>query len=341
MIAGLLMFGLVAYQLWGTGVEYSRNQDRLENEFQALLAEYGVTTTAAAGAATTAPAPTIAAAGAATTAPAPTIADAVPTVPLTEAGGPVGIIRIPKVGLVSAIVEGVSLEDLKSGPGHYPLTPMPGQLGNASIAGHRTTYGQPFFRLDELQPGDEIVIETLSGTWLYRVTGSEVVDPGQTDVIATVDADVANLTLTTCDPRYSASRRLIVHATLDMTASPPPAASIPVDQTAATADTLAGEPGAGPASSASTGPTDTSGPSRAQVTDESEDAFTHGWFSDSGAWPQVMLWGLALVGIWLGAYRIARAARATWVGFAVGVVPFLIVAYFWYENVNRLLPAAL
>ena len=70
----------------------------------------------------------------------------------------------------------MTLDDLKKGPGHYPDTPLPGQLGNASIAGHRTTYGAPFFNLDQLEPGDEIIVTMITGDrFVYRVTCTEVV----------------------------------------------------------------------------------------------------------------------------------------------------------------------
>jgi sortase A len=68
------------------------------------------------------------------------------------------------------------------------------------------------------------------------------------------------------------------------------------------------------------------------------DAFEEGWFSDSAAFPQVALWGLALIAVSLLAYSVSRAARRNWVGLLVGIVPFLVVLYFFFENVNRLLP---
>ena len=71
------------------------------------------------------------------------------------------MIQIPKIGVDKIFVEGTGREDLKKGPGHYPGTPLPGEIGNAAIAGHRTTYGQPFYDLDKLAPGDEIITQTL------------------------------------------------------------------------------------------------------------------------------------------------------------------------------------
>ena len=118
------------------------------------------------------------------------------------------------------------MPDLRKGPGHYPDSPMPGQLGNAAIAGHRTTYGAPFNRIDELAPGDEITIVTVSGTFHYSVTGQLIVTPKQTEVLdPTPDA---TLTLTTCNPKYSARERLVVKARLDVTQSPKPTKPAPI-----------------------------------------------------------------------------------------------------------------
>ena len=100
------------------------------------------------------------------------------------------------------MVEGVSLPDLKKGPGHYPETPLPGQEGNAAIAGHRTTYGAPFNRLDELEPGDEVTVTTVQGEFTYEVTETQIVSPTQVDVLD--DKGDNRLTLSACHPKYSA-----------------------------------------------------------------------------------------------------------------------------------------
>ena len=136
-------------------------------------------------------------------------------------GGAVAQLRIPKLGVERVVVEGVEREHLMQGPGHYPGTAMPGREGNAAIAGHRTTYGAPFWALDELVPGDEILVTTLEGSFRYVVRGSEVVDPSQGEVIG--PTDTPQLTLTTCNPRYSAATRLVVFADLDGPALPDPA----------------------------------------------------------------------------------------------------------------------
>ena len=127
-------------------------------------------------------------------------------------GDALGRISAPKIGLDWVVVEGVGVPDLRTGPGHMPGTPMPGQYGNSVISGHRTTYGAPFNRLDELDPGDRITVETLIGTHTYEVVSSEIVGPTHTWVVK--HRDGAWLTLTTCHPKLSSQQRLIVFAKL-------------------------------------------------------------------------------------------------------------------------------
>ncbi len=130
-------------------------------------------------------------------------------------GGGMALIKIPKIGVDAVVVEGVEVEDLKKGPGHYPDTALPGQLGNMVISGHRTTYGAPFYRLDELKPGDDILVYDAKGPYTYKVTESKIVLPTEIGVIA--PSSDARLTLTTCHPRFSAAKRLIIVAQLQGT----------------------------------------------------------------------------------------------------------------------------
>lgn len=138
-------------------------------------------------------------------------------------GEAIGRIIIPAIGVDEIIVAGVAVEDLRKGPGHYSTTPLPGQPGNAALAGHRTTHGAPFGRIDELAPGDEIIVETLQGRFVYRVLlggpgragqsfGYEIVTPTALEVLD--DYGDNRLTLTSCHPKYSSKLRIIVHATL-------------------------------------------------------------------------------------------------------------------------------
>jgi sortase A len=166
-------------------------------------------------------------------APAPTAAGGAPggtsaPVPL---GSAYARIWLPRLGVHFVVVEGVSVEDLKKGPGHYPGTAAPGGLGNTVISGHRTTYLAPFNRLDVLRPGDAVVVETRTTWWTYTVTGSQVVEPTAIEVTYPVPgrkgaAPSAHLlTLTTCNPKYSARQRLVVRGLL--AASSPRAAGLP------------------------------------------------------------------------------------------------------------------
>lgn len=115
------------------------------------------------------------------------------------------------------IVEGVTLDHLKSGPGHYPDTAAPGHEGNFAISGHRTTYGAPFYHLDQLQEGDEIhVVDRQQREWVYVVRRQQIVAPTALWVIGEdpLDTGAPTMTLTTCHPRFSAAQRLIVFAEL-------------------------------------------------------------------------------------------------------------------------------
>ena len=93
-----------------------------------------------------------------------------PTVSDPALGQPVGLLSIPKIGILDAIVEGVGEAQLEQGPGHYPGTALPGEVGNVAIAGHRTTYAHPFYNLDALAPGDNVYILTSQGLFEYTVT---------------------------------------------------------------------------------------------------------------------------------------------------------------------------
>lgn len=123
-------------------------------------------------------------------------------------------IQIPRIGVDVVVVEGTTASALRAGAGHYPKTPLPCEVGNVAIAGHRTTYGRPFHDLDQLQPGDRVTLETPIGECTYEVDKDPfIVAPTQTDVVDNTP-DAARLTLTTCHPKGSARERLILTATM-------------------------------------------------------------------------------------------------------------------------------
>lgn len=182
---GLLLLFYAVYLLWGTGVYTQQAQEDLSRRIAAdPVVSQGQVGEGEVPAARPAEEP--------------------------AAGDPLFTMQIPEVGLETVIVQGVGREELKKGPGHFPEAPYPGEGGNVSVSGHRTTYGAPFFRLDELEPGDPITIESGPARYRYRVRETLVVDP--TDVWVVEQQGRDELTLTTCHPRFSAAERLIVKA---------------------------------------------------------------------------------------------------------------------------------
>jgi LPXTG-site transpeptidase (sortase) family protein len=118
-------------------------------------------------------------------------------------------ITIPKIELEYLVLEGTDSVTLKKGAGHESVTPLPGEEGRCTISGHRTTYGAPFNRVDELEEGDLIYLESLDNKfYVYSVTALEVVKP--TDVWILEGTEKEELLLTTCHPKYSAATRLII-----------------------------------------------------------------------------------------------------------------------------------
>jgi sortase A len=185
LLAALGLGGYIAWQLWGTGLTTSRAQSQLKTQFAQRLGH---------------PRPL----------PIPSNADDPPVVSFSL-GDPVAILRIPRIDLDMVVVEGSDTETLKKGPGHYRGTAFPWEgQGRVAIAGHRTTYGQPFWSLNELRKGDLIRLVTEFGTFDYRVTRLTEIDPGDSSVLE--QTEEATLVLTTCTPRFSAARRLIVFA---------------------------------------------------------------------------------------------------------------------------------
>jgi sortase A len=127
-------------------------------------------------------------------------------------GSPVALLQIGRIGLREVVVEGTTPEDLKAGPGHLRATALPGEFGNAIIAGRRTTYGAPFGQLDQLQSGDPISVTTGQGVFTYTVSQVRQVRPGDADpLVGSLDS---RLTLVTSDPAFVATGRLVVIAKL-------------------------------------------------------------------------------------------------------------------------------
>ncbi|MGI8686669.1 MAG: class E sortase [Acidimicrobiales bacterium] len=306
--AGVVILLFVSYQLWGTGLAEARSQRELRKEFERSLAESSRTTTTTTT--TTTPGST---SPGETTVPTTAAPDLNP--PPAPAGDAVAIIKIPKLGVEKTVVQGVSLGVLKRGPGHYPATPMPGQPGNAAIAGHRTTYGAPFFRLNELDTGDPILVTTRQGRFRYEVEETRIVRPSETSVLGPSEDN--RLTLTTCNPRFSAAQRLVVIAVLKGEAAelPPVTTTVPPVTT----------PGA---------TTTTTAPQSFDF----EEAEEEGLSGRNAANGPALTWGLAAAAVWLLTWLAGRRWRR-WPAYLLGTPVFLVVLFVFFENFSRLLPS--
>ena len=130
----------------------------------------------------------------------------------TDDGDPLGRIRMPSIGVSKVIVAGTDTSSLRRGPGHYPATALPGARGTVGIAGHRTTYGAPFRRLDKLKHGDRVEVSMPYGRFVYEVQRLRIVAPTAVWVTDRVGYD--RLVLSACHPLYSAAKRIVVFARL-------------------------------------------------------------------------------------------------------------------------------
>ena len=271
--SGLLLLAFVAYQLWGTGIQQARSQKTLEKQYSFLYpARQSPGTT-------------------------------VPVVP--DRGEVIGRISIPRIKLDTWFVAGARLDELEKGPGLFAGSVLPGQFGNAAVAGHRTSYGAPFGELDKLVPGDPIIYTTAQGEFTYTVTSSEIVDPDRVDVVQTKDETEAVTTLVTCHPKWTSSKRLIVHASLSEThlpMAPTPLATVTWDET------------------------DDSSP---------------GWFHDPSRILPSAMWAALLLILWFARRRLAGTGLRRIAVSSVSAVVAVVVLFMLFENLTGLLPANL
>jgi sortase A len=312
--AGVLLLLFVAFQLWGTGLRTAQAQDRLEEEFERRLAEVSATDGAAADTTTPTEVPPV---DPAVTEPPVQDGPADPAdLPPPVDGDPLGRIRIEAIGVDFTFVEGDSLLRLQDGPGHFPSTPLPGQPGNAALAGHRTTFLAPFHRLDELVEGDVIEVTTLQGRFRYEVLaqppayegaeplGHFIVQPEDVWILDPTEENL--LTLMACHPKYSAAQRIVVRAALVGAPAPETPRPGPVEgEDDLPSELLTNEPAAkGPA----------------------------------------LAYSAATLGLWAAAWAVARRWRAWrswrwWATYAVALAPFAVLLYLTFEQLSRLFPA--
>jgi sortase A len=312
MTMGSLLLAFVAYQLWGTAIYEHGAQSKLRSELPGWLARAAgatddlsqhkidpVTTTSTAASTTT------------TTVPAghlpPVSAQPGPTTKAPAVGQPIGYLVIPRIRVNDVIVEGTGEPQLQGGPGHYRGTSLPGQPGNAAIAGHRTTYAAPFYNLNELAVGDPIFALTTQGLFRYDVVSQRPVSP--TDVAVLNQTTAPQLTLTTCNPPYSAAQRLVVVAKMVVapTKKPPPP---PPPSTTPTASSLAGD-----GSLAGTGL--------------------------NGSVTAAVLWGaLTLLLAVAVAMTWHRLGRRRWISLVIGAPVVILALLVFFEHVSLVLPAS-
>ena len=299
---GALVLLFTAYQLWGTGLFEAHSQSvlrsRIDQELPAGAEQRALRIAASLRTQTTTTEPT----------GAPVLA---PAASAPAEGQPLGVIQISSIGLDQVVVEGVGTTDLRMGPGHYPGTPLPGQGGNAAIAGHRTTYGHPFYNLNVVKPGAPIVVTTRQGIFVYAAQSVNIVAPSDSQVLAPTAAAV--LTLTTCNPRYSASQRLVVRAQLERSLLFPATTGTPATAGNHPPGTGHIAPGHVPAAALAAG--------------------------SSSDWVPALLWGLLTAAVAIGVWLWARRSEHRWIVYSGGTVVFLVVLFFFFASIGPLLPA--
>lgn len=189
--AGVVLLLFCAYQLVWTNVEAHREQNQVTDSIREQWKR---------------PAPRV---GTATS---------TPVVSPPDLGRGFAFLHVPRLGrkYSAPVVQGVSLPDLARGVGHYPRSAMPGKIGNFAVAGHRATHGEPFAHLDRVRKGDVVVVETRNAWFTYVVDSIRIVAPTDTWVVDAVPGKKGVkpsrrlLTLTTCNPRWASTQRLIV-----------------------------------------------------------------------------------------------------------------------------------
>jgi sortase A len=186
-----------------TAAVTSATGDRRANEDSPML-----TTTSAPGMSTTTAPHRANKAVKALPRPDPPPADPYAPTPIVQ----VGVVDIPKIGLVHPVYEGITLTVIDHGPGHWPGSAMPCEAGNAVFPGHRVTHSHPFLDLDRLSPGDQIVFRMPGRDCVYAVTGTQIVRP--TDVWVTDPTPQPTVTLIACHPKHSAAQRIVVKGRL-------------------------------------------------------------------------------------------------------------------------------
>ncbi|CAB4887783.1 unannotated protein [freshwater metagenome] len=349
----------VAYQLFGTGWYETRAQETLAATFSEHVAAGtgggavpDATTTTVPSASTTVPVSAPATVPVTTMSPATEqairlVRDALP-------GDVIARIVAPEIGLDKYVVEGVGVDQLRAGPGRYQGSSVLGARGNASVAGHRSTYGAPFGRLDELLPGDTITVMTPVGDATYQVIDPLEAFASSLDSLHSIDAGHAvvgpddgfvlgdfgddRLTLTACHPRYSARERIVVVARLvGLPLALLEPAVTPPDPTS-TDPAVTGGGDVTPVTDAMGNTQSTVRPATPNVKEMAVPNLRQGLDGlPEELAPTIVLALLMLVTI--AGITVTAASMGSLRAGLFGVLPFCFVLWNLFEHVGRLLPA--
>ena len=349
ILAGIVVALFVAFQLWGTDLHEARAQDDLRDELERRFDHAEAAQPESLAVAVPAPTTEVDATTAAVPDAVPEIDQALVDLLLPAEGEPLANIEIPALEVDKVVLRGVAVEDLRRGPGHYSQTALPGNPGNASIAGHRTTYGSPFGRIDELVPGDEIIVTSVQGEFVYRVLapldayrgsldhveeiglGHVIVPPSAGWVLDDFGDD--RLTLTACHPELSSRQRIIVAAELvaEPVALPEWATQIQAQRAPIADETDAGQ--------TVTAPADADPPSPMPAPDLDE-----GLAGERDAIAPAIVWMIVALLLWYGGGRLGRRFNEGRLGrllYRLGALaPALICLWRAFELIDRALPAA-
>ena len=352
ILLGFLTLLFVVYQLWGTGLLTERYQQGLENDFEELVEQVEEVADE----------------------PEEVVSDSEVKPDLGEflwrsEGEAMAQLTIPVLNLSKTVVSGVGVEALRKGPGHYSYTPLPGMPGNSAIAGHRTTWGAPFGDINKLEPGDEILIQTVQGSFTYRVVeqmggrGHFIISPYRLDVLdQNFDTYPNRLTLISCHPKLTARQRIIVVAELVGEPAdyyPPPKramfslnlsfgieggdTSTPIDPSG-TSDEQTPTTQSPPQDDPS--PVEANPPSTETTSSQSNDlgestevtSFGEGLEGDKDAIAPTVAWGIAVFMIIITTLLVANRWRK-WPAYFIGFFPFIAAVAVWFFNLEKALPS--
>ena len=348
----IIGFLFLLYQLWGTGIYESQARDDLTQQFD-LIGTYKSDTPSSSIAPTTTlidiipadPVPT-----STTVAPLDEAAlQAIKRVVAAKDGDVIARMIVPAIDLDKYVVDGVGIENLRTAVGRYRGTYAIGDDGNVAIAGHRTTYGSPFGRINELVPGDQIIFETPVGVATYEVVdptaslalwgrsvksiGSGHVIVGPDDEFVLSDVGDNRLTLTACHPRFSAKERIVVVALLVGKPLPLLDPMYGIEAPIAEFPSISGDGTTAPRPTRSTIPD----PLVKRATSKSFTTFSESMNGLPNQLAPSIVYGLFTLVV-MAAISVASNRFGRSIALPAGVIPFFYALWLFFTHLERLLP---